>query len=86
MECSQPVLIFQFDPNIAFVENCQLHPYTMMIPPVGQYSSKYHLIIAGKILLHVKLVDAWINIVILFEHDSDGLRLDGKSLSPVNRN
>ena len=84
VECSQPVLIFQFDPNIAFVENCQLHPYTMMIPPVGQYSSKYHLIIAENITSR-ELVDAWINIVILFEHDSDGLRLDGKSLSPVNR-
>ena len=87
VECNQPVLIFQFNPNKAFVENPQLHPYTIMIPPVGQYSSKYDLIFAehGEYNTLREPVDAWINIAILSGYDSNGLRLDGKSLSPVNR-
>ena len=86
VECNQPVLIFQFNPNNAFIENCQLHPYTMMIPPVGQYSRKYDLIFAenGENNTLREPVDAWINIAILSEYDFDGLRLDGKSLSAVN--
>ena len=87
VECNQPVLIFQFNPNHASERNCQFHPYTMIIPPVGQYSSKYDLIFAenGEYYTLRDPVDAWINIAILSEYDFDGLRLDGKSLSPLNR-
>ena len=83
VECNQPVLIFQFNP---FVENPQLHPYTMMIPPVGQYSSEYDLIFAenGQYNTLREPVDAWINIAILSEYDSDGPQFNGKSLCPVN--
>ena len=87
VECNQPVLIFQFNPNNEFIEDYQLHPYTMMIPPVGQYSRKYDLIFAeyGEYTTLREPVDAWINIAILSEYDTDGLRLNGKSLSPLNR-
>ena len=80
VECNQPVLIFQFHPNHTSDKNRQLHPYTMMIPPVGQYSSKYDLIFAENGEYHTlrEPVDAWINIAILSDYDSDGLRLDGK--------
>ena len=87
VECNQPVLIFQINPNNTFVENHQLHSSAMMISPVGQYSSKYDLIFAenGEYNTLPEPVDAWINIAILSEYDFDGLRLDGKSLSPVYR-
>ena len=87
VECSQPVLIFQFNPNPEFIEDYQLRPYTMMIPPVGQYSRKYDLIFVeyGEYTTLREPVDAWINIAILSEYDADGLRLNGKSLSLLNR-
>ena len=57
VECNQPVLIYQFNPNLASDKNRQLHPYTMMIPPVGQYSNKYDLIFAENGQLYYTLCD-----------------------------
>ena len=87
VECNQPVLIIQFNPNNAVGEIHQLHPYTIMISPVGQYSSTFDLIFAENGIYNTlkEPVDAWINIAILSGYDSNGLRLDGKSLSPVKR-
>ena len=88
VECNQPVLIFQFHPNHTSDKNRQLHSYTMMIPPVGQYSHKYDLIFAAEnggneYNTLREPVDAWISIAILSEYNFYGLQLDGKSLSPV---
>ena len=83
-ECNQPVLIFQYSLGSSFDENVISNPFSVMIPPVGQYSNDYDLIFFESKELDAQgvagVVKTWINIAMPVDYDPFGLRFDGISL------
>ena len=87
VECTHPVLIFQFSLGHNYDEAARSDPFAVMIPPVGQYSNDYDLVFFDSKEVDTRgekvVFEAWINIAIPAEHDPSGLRFDGSPLSGV---
>ena len=87
VECTRPVLIFQFSLGSSYDRITKSDPFAVMIPPVGQYSNDYDLIFFESKELDTRgqpvVFETWINIAIPAEYDPSGLRFDGSPLSGV---
>jgi hypothetical protein len=59
-------------------------PFVVMIPPVGQYSNNYDLILIESQENDTQdrpvVFEAWINIAVPVDYDTSGLRYDGRSI------
>ena len=84
VECNRPVLIFQYSLGHSFDGVLWSDPFVVMIPPVGQYSNNYDLILIESQENDTQdrpvVFEAWINIAVPVDYDTSGLRYDGRSI------
>ena len=87
VECTRPVLIFQFSLGHRYDEVVRSDPFAVMIPPVGQYSNDYDFVFFESEEVDTRgeqlEFEAWINIAVPAEYDPSGLRFNGSPLSGV---